>query len=205
MCIRALLFGAAIVGISGAAFGETLYDNTTTDTGKTATLSGDVWADDIHMVGTGGLVDQIMFGFDSNGSTEVTVSIYDNTASDNWYPGQNAGQLWIDTYTIDPNFSGVMTLDINPLYLDPDIWFTVQFDHFEGAMWLYNPPTTGTSDEVLLKGNGSGWTGSAPRAYFEPGMNNFYVKIGGPGVPAPGTLGVLGVCGLFVGRRRRGA
>lgn len=202
MRFRAWLVGSSALLLGGGAFGEALYDNTTTDTGLKLTLTGDIWADDIHMT-RGGIVDQFQVGFDANGATQLTIRIYDNNASDTFYPGQNSTQIWFQHFVIDPNFSGVLPLDIAPTYLDPDLWFSVDFDHFSAAMWLYDPPETGDSHDVLLKGSSSSWTGSAPRAYFEPGMNNFYLKISGPGVPAPGTVAMVGALGIGAVRRRR--
>lgn len=216
MCLKgAWLMGAATIAFAcSASSGLTAYDNTTNSTGSIASLAGNQWADDLHMSQATD-INEVIFGYDSNGTatsngaTQAKISFYANDASNSIWPGGGAAMLAQYTVALDPQASGfyALTLD-DDLPLPKDVWFAISFNHFNGSVLLYDPPTVGSSFDVLVRSTSSSfWNGSAPAAYFPAGENNFAVRIGYLEAPAPGAAAsLLGASGLLMGvrpRRRR--
>lgn len=195
---------AAIVtlGVCGVARATSLYDNTVNDTGQSAVLSGNTWADDIHM-SSGGLVRLVEFGYVANYATQATISFYTNDAANSIFPGDGAQLLLLRVVAIEPESSGLGVLLLDPpVELPQHMWYAIRFNNFNGAVPLFDPPVIGTSNDVVVRGNGSFWNGTAPRNYFGAGHNNFEIRIG-LDIPTPGSLTLLGGSCLLIGRRPR--
>lgn len=200
----AWLFVGATLCVSGVAQATALYDNTVNPTGYNATLSGNTWADDLHLTSSG-LARSLEFGYIANGSFSATVSLYGNDATNSIWPGNGAPLLYTTIVFIDPNSSGIAVHVIDPpLPVGEDVWFSIKFSGFSAAVPLYNPPFDGTSDDVLVRGSGSLWDGSAPANYFGVGRNNFQVRIGTE-IPTPGSACLFGcsIAMVLSHRKRR--
>lgn len=197
----AWLFASATLCVGNAAQATAFYDNTGNPTGSNAVLSGNTWADDLHMT-SGGSVRLVEFGYVAAGATQATICFYDNDATNSIYPGDGAQLLFLDTVVLDPQSSGLASLVVDPaLVLPQHVWFTIKFNSFSGAVPLYDPPLAGSSADVLVRADGSLWNGSAPQSYFRE-ANNFEVRIGTE-IPTPGSLSILGGALLLGSRRRR--
>jgi hypothetical protein len=179
-----------------------LYDNTVNDTGQTAVLSGNAWADDLHLPAAG-MARQAEFGYVAGGATQATICFYENDATNSIFPGGGAPLLFLQVVPLDPQSSGLGTILFDPpLALPQHVWYSIKFNSFNGAVPLFDPPVIGTSDDVLVRGDGASWNGTAPHNYFGTGRNNFEIRIA-PEIPSPGSLGLVGGSLLLMGYRPR--
>jgi hypothetical protein len=205
-----LIAAAASAITCSSASGIVLYDNTTNFSGQLATLSGNQWADDLHMQ-QGFIVNEIVFGYDANGAgsgpgaTAATIRFYANDASNSIWPGGGAPLLFERTVTFGSQSDGLFTLVLSQaVQLPKNVWFSIKFNHFNGSIPLYESATFGSSDDVLVRGSGSFWNGSAPAAYFPAGRNTFPIRRGYLEAPAPGAAAsLIGASTLLMGFRPR--
>jgi len=155
--------------LAAPAAGETVYDNTATYTSFNGFLSGAEWADDVHLT-KGGDVDQIQFGYISNGSTQATIRFYTNDAGNSSVPVTGT-QFHTEVVAIPGGgASGLKVVDLStPVTVPADMWMSIQFNGSSGTMRLYDPPVVGTSNNNLVVHVPSGWAADA----FGPGRNNF--------------------------------
>ena len=198
----AWLFALTTLCVNSATRATALYDNTVNDTGQTAVLSGNVWADDLHL-SSAGVAKVVEFGYVAGGANHATISFYENDAANSIWPGNGAQLIFSQGVPLDPQSSGLGILVLDPpVQLPQDVWYAISFDSFNGAVPLFQPPFDGTSNDVLVRGDGLLWNGSAPQNYFGIGKNNFEVRIGTE-IPTPGSICLL--CGsvLILGSRRR--
>src|SRR5690606_10091694 len=106
---------------------------------------GSEWADDLHLT-KGGDVDQVSFGFLSNGSTQATIRLYVNDATNSILPTSGAA-LHTEVVSIPGGgSSGLKVVDLAaPVTVPAHVWLSVQFNGSSGAMPLHHPPTVGSS------------------------------------------------------------
>ncbi len=170
-----LLLGLALVA-PGAA-GEVVYDNTANPTGSNGILGGNEWADDLHLT-KGGEVDRITFGFLSNGSSQATIRLYANDATDSTLPVSGAA-LHTEVVSIPGGgASGLKVVDLAaPVTVPAHLWVSIQFDTNSGGTPLANPPTVGSSHSDRSVHVASGFV-------FDWGANfRFAVRVKDPAPP----------------------
>ncbi len=210
----AWLFATATVAIAcSSAPAQTVYDNTTNLSGAMVSLGGNQWADDLHMTQSK-VINEIVFGYDANGSgmgngaTAATIGIYANDATNSIWPGGGAPLIDKFTVPLSPQSSGLYTLLLDPadaIQVAKNAWISISFNHFAGSVLLADPPTIGSSFDVLVRSTSSStWNGSGPASYLPAGSNNFAVRLGFLEAPAPGAAAsLLGASFMLGGARPR--
>jgi len=185
------------LGSSGQRGDVTVYENLATS-GFFFPLSsaGAAYGDDLHMT-SGGDVSSVSFGYFTPGlaAFDATISLYANDPADSVIPTASP-LLGSFTVTLDPGAFIVTVALGTTIAAGSDIWLNYDATDAESGLFISGAPATiGASDDLFeIDDTGLFFFGGDPIA-------NYTLAVGI--VPAPGSLALLGLGGLFAIRRRR--
>lgn len=141
-----------------------IYDNTTTWVGNIVPGVVCEMGDEITLAGTQRIVTDFMFGyygvFTPNGDETARIRFYANDG-----PEGTPGTLLYDsgTFPIMPGFNQTHTLTGLSVIVPDTFTWTCQFGGVTqwpadlAALYLYDPPSVGSSEDYLWKSEGSAW------------------------------------------------
>ena len=141
-----------------------IYDNTTTWVGTIVPCVVCEMGDEITLAGTQRIVTDFMFGyygvFTPDGDETARIRFYANDG-----PEEAPGTLLYDsgTFPIMPGYDQTHTLTGLFVIVPDTFTWTCQFGGVTqwpydlAALYLYDPPSVGSSEDYLWKSEGSGW------------------------------------------------
>jgi hypothetical protein len=109
--------------------------------------NGQMWADDVHAIGSGPLLGfQLFFQGSPTDSFDVTVAIY-SWSGDAVPPGPAIVGPY--TFKVSPFAIGAGIGFVSGPVVGPDMWLAISFSDPTMGLWLHDPPSIGTSHDLF--------------------------------------------------------